>query len=286
MKAMEDVKVSYDRTVRNSAQEVLQFLYGEDGMSGEYVEDQVIELMQMDAEKIRRVYRHDLDQESYGKGWILNEELRTKLFVDFSAQQVLEDEYEAIKEDKLRLCKSIFPDGEVKQHIPINIMRLLEFAKAQFPPSVEQLKKQDPVAIAKSVSELLNDKLIVVKQTCKADTISAEVQENATVFMKAHLRTVLNSRRLMEREQLGVKAVHVSFFIILFFIFFIFIILFLIFFVCAIFFIFLIFLICFICYMFFNFFICFIFCIFLYKYTLRNKYKLNPYTSMKINCKC
>ncbi|CDJ52195.1 DNA-directed RNA polymerase, related [Eimeria brunetti] len=208
MKAMEDVKVAYDRTVRNSAQEVLQFLYGEDGMSGEYVEDQIIELMQMDSDKIRRVYRHDLDQESYGKGWILNEELRTKLFVDFSAQQVLEDEYETIKEDKLRLCKSIFPDGEVKQHIPINIMRLLEFAKAQFPASVDQLKKQDPVQIAKSVAELLNEKLIVVKQTCKADTISAEVQENATIFMKAHLRTVLNSRRLLEREQLGVKAVH------------------------------------------------------------------------------
>lgn len=209
MKAMEDVKVTYDRTVRNSAQEVLQFLYGEDGMSGEFVEDQVIELMQLDSEKMRRVYKHDFDQESYGKGWILDEELRTRLFVDFAAQQVLEDEFETIKEDKLRLCKTIFPDGEVKQHIPINITRLVEFAKAQFPASVEQLKKQDPVAIAKSVQELLNEKLVVVKQTCKADTISAEVQENATIFMKAHLRTVLNSRRLLEREQLGVKAVHV-----------------------------------------------------------------------------
>ncbi|KAL8274560.1 hypothetical protein Esti_001526 [Eimeria stiedai] len=208
MKAMEDVKVSYDRTVRNSAQEVLQFLYGEDGMSGEFVEDQVIELMQLDSEKMRRMYKHDFDQESYGKGWILDEELRTRLFVDFAAQQVLEDEFETIKEDKLRLCKTIFPGGEVKQHIPINIARLVEFAKAQFPSTVEQLKKQDPVAITKSVQELLNDKLVVVKQTCKADTISAEVQENATIFMKAHLRTVLNSRRLLEREQLGVKAVH------------------------------------------------------------------------------
>lgn len=206
---MEDVKVSYDRTVRNSAQEVLQFLYGEDGMSGEFVEDQVIELMQIDQDRLRRLYRHDFENENYGKGWILNESVRKGLLTDYASQQLLEDEFEAIKEDKLKLCKMIFPDGEIKQHIPINITRLLEFAKAQFPSSVEQLKKQCPVEICRSVQELLNEKLVVVKKTSKADLISAEVQENATVFMKAHLRTVLNSRRLLEREMLGPKAIHV-----------------------------------------------------------------------------
>lgn len=211
MKAMEDVMVHYDRTVRNSICEVLQFLYGEDGMNGEYVEDQTVELMLLDNDKLRRLYRHDVEQqESYGKGWILDEEVRTEILTDFELQQVLEEEYEAIKEDKNRLCRHIFKDGETKQHIPINVLRLLEFAKAQFPATPEQLRKQNPLEIAKKVNELLQEKLVVVKQTNKTDTISVEVQDNATIFMKAHLRTVLNSRRLLERERLGPKAFQVS----------------------------------------------------------------------------
>lgn len=211
MKAMEDVMVHYDRTVRNSICEVLQFLYGEDGMNGEYVEDQTVELMLLDNEKLRRLYRHDVEQqEGYGKGWILDEEVRNEILTDFELQQVLEEEFEAIKEDKNRLCRHIFKDGETKQHIPINVLRLLEFAKAQFPATTDQLRKQNPLEIVKKVNELLQEKLVVVKQTNKTDSISLEVQDNATIFMKAHLRTVLNSRRLLERERLGPKAFQVS----------------------------------------------------------------------------
>jgi len=31
--------VKYDGTVRTSKEQVIQFLYGEDGMAGEYIED-------------------------------------------------------------------------------------------------------------------------------------------------------------------------------------------------------------------------------------------------------
>jgi DNA-directed RNA polymerase II subunit RPB1 len=41
VKAMEDLKVGYDGTVRNSNGDVVQFLYGEDGMDGAAMEKQV-----------------------------------------------------------------------------------------------------------------------------------------------------------------------------------------------------------------------------------------------------
>jgi len=47
IKALEDVMVKYDGTVRNSNEHVIQFLYGEDGMAGEYIEDMVIPLVGM-----------------------------------------------------------------------------------------------------------------------------------------------------------------------------------------------------------------------------------------------
>jgi DNA-directed RNA polymerase II subunit RPB1 len=48
MKAMEDVMVKYDGTVRTSKEHIIQFIYGEDGVSGEHVEDMSIDIMKMD----------------------------------------------------------------------------------------------------------------------------------------------------------------------------------------------------------------------------------------------
>lgn len=41
VKAMEDCKVHYDDTVRNSRGEIIQFLYGEDAMDGRWVRHQL-----------------------------------------------------------------------------------------------------------------------------------------------------------------------------------------------------------------------------------------------------
>ena len=48
IKALEDVQVKYDATVRTSRDQVIQFLYGEDGMAAEYIEDVSIPLIKMD----------------------------------------------------------------------------------------------------------------------------------------------------------------------------------------------------------------------------------------------
>jgi DNA-directed RNA polymerase II subunit RPB1 len=47
IKALEDVMVKYDGTVRTSKQQIIQFLYGEDGMAGENIEDLKIELKEL-----------------------------------------------------------------------------------------------------------------------------------------------------------------------------------------------------------------------------------------------
>ena len=45
VKAMEDVMVQYDGTVRNALGDVIQFCYGEDGMDGARVERQTLKSM-------------------------------------------------------------------------------------------------------------------------------------------------------------------------------------------------------------------------------------------------
>ncbi|KAF8817735.1 Dna-directed Rna polymerase II RPB1, partial [Cardiosporidium cionae] len=206
IKAMEDVMVKYDYTVRNSLGDILQFIYGEDGMNAEFIEDQTIELMKMDNETLERHYKHDFTEENYGKPWIQDEGIRSCILMDYNNQSILEEEFTKLKEAKFKVCQQVFSDGELRQHLPINIGRLVEFARTQFPASKEDCHHLNPVHIAEQVNRLLDEKLLIVKSIGPSDTISSEVQENATVLIKAHLRTVLNSRRLMEKEKLGPGA--------------------------------------------------------------------------------
>jgi len=56
IKALEDVQVKYDGTVRTSRDQVIQFIYGEDGMAGEYIEDLSIPLLKMDNAKLKQQF--------------------------------------------------------------------------------------------------------------------------------------------------------------------------------------------------------------------------------------
>lgn len=59
--------VRYDGTVRNANGEVLQFLYGEDGMDGRWIEKQVFPTYELDAGKLRKDYLWDVDAVDFGR---------------------------------------------------------------------------------------------------------------------------------------------------------------------------------------------------------------------------
>ena len=56
MKAMEDVMVKYDGSVRTSREQIVQFAYGEDGMAGEHIEDMSIDLLKTDDRQLKIKY--------------------------------------------------------------------------------------------------------------------------------------------------------------------------------------------------------------------------------------
>jgi DNA-directed RNA polymerase II subunit RPB1 len=62
VKAMEDVMIKYDATVRNSLGDIIQFAYGEDGMDGVYIEKQKLDSVKMDDERFKRTYQLELSR--------------------------------------------------------------------------------------------------------------------------------------------------------------------------------------------------------------------------------
>jgi DNA-directed RNA polymerase II subunit RPB1 len=129
---MEDVLVAYDRTVRGYGGEIIQFVYGEDGMAGEYIEDIYLSLMQMDYKAMERMYKHDFTQEDYGQNWITNPAIRNEIRLSFQHQNVLEQEWQNLLVAKERLCSDISTNGEPKHYLPINVSRLIELAQQRF----------------------------------------------------------------------------------------------------------------------------------------------------------
>ena len=61
VKAMEDVIVKYDGTVRNSVGDVIQFLYGEDGMDSTAVESQKVDTLRLSNAQFEAKFRVDPD---------------------------------------------------------------------------------------------------------------------------------------------------------------------------------------------------------------------------------
>lgn len=56
IKALEDVMVKYDGTVRTSKEQIVQFIYGEDGMAGEHIEDMTIPLLKANNKDLSNKY--------------------------------------------------------------------------------------------------------------------------------------------------------------------------------------------------------------------------------------
>ena len=71
IKSMEDIMVKYGRTVRNSLGDVIQFLYGEDGMDVVWIESQNLESLKMKKKDFENAYKYELDHENWNPSYML-----------------------------------------------------------------------------------------------------------------------------------------------------------------------------------------------------------------------
>jgi DNA-directed RNA polymerase II subunit RPB1 len=186
IKSMESCRVNYDGTVRNDMNEIVQFMYGEDGMAAEFIEDQDVDLVKLGFSDLEKKFK-----------WTDNE--------DLAQQEVLDREFDNLLKLKQILCARVFTDGEARQHIPINIERICQVAKLRHPAETdpEQYSAGD---IADLVEELL-DLLRTVRGLEDSDELGWEAQKNSTLVLTAHLRTGLSSKKLLQEDGLGKRGI-------------------------------------------------------------------------------
>ena len=123
MKAMEDLMVGYDYSVRSSGGMVVQFVYGNDGMDGTYVESQPLLLTKMDASEIAEEFHYD-PKTKWGS--ILRKGYATKV-KSKKTQKALEEHYMRLLNHRDYLINVYFRgDSQNNVNFPVHIQRIIE----------------------------------------------------------------------------------------------------------------------------------------------------------------
>lgn len=197
VKALEDIMVHYDGTTRNSLGNIIQFIYGEDGLDACHVEKQTIDTIPGEDSAFEKRYRVDLmsPKTSIKPGLI---ESGLEIIGNTELQAVLDGEYKQLVEDRKYLRK-VFVDGEHNWPLPVNIRRIIQNSQQIF--HIDRTKASD-LSLDEIVNGVkdLSTKLLVLRGESR---LIDEAQANATSLFQCLLRSRLASRRVIEEYRLN-----------------------------------------------------------------------------------
>ena len=130
IKSMEDCKISYDLTVRNSNGSIIQFLYGEDGMNAIKLESQKLFFVDMNQKELENAYLFRYDD-------CIKNLFKKKVFEKLTNDRKWEDEcyehYKDILQERTFVIKNMFNNTyESSVLYPISLKRILNNAKNLF----------------------------------------------------------------------------------------------------------------------------------------------------------
>ena len=121
VKAMEDLMVGYDYSVRSSSGSIIQFIYGNDGMDGTFIESQALYLTKLSHEQLLTKFHFD-DKTDWNKYY--NKSLAEKAP---SSQKLYDTIFTNLLDHREYLINVIF-QGDIQNNInyPVHINRIVE----------------------------------------------------------------------------------------------------------------------------------------------------------------
>ncbi|EJS44418.1 rpo21p [Saccharomyces arboricola H-6] len=200
VKALEDIMVHYDNTTRNSLGNVIQFIYGEDGMDAAHIEKQSLDTIGGSDAAFERRYRIDLLNPDH----ILDPSLLesgSEILGDLKLQVLLDEEYKQLVKDRMFL-RQVFVDGEANWPMPVNIRRIIQNAQQTF--HIDHTKPSDLTIkdIVIGVKDL-QDNLLVLRGK---NEIIQNAQQDAVTLFCCLLRSRLATRRVLQEYKLSKQA--------------------------------------------------------------------------------
>ncbi|KAK8809914.1 hypothetical protein WA158_000857 [Blastocystis sp. Blastoise] len=203
IKAMEDIMVYYDGTVRNTRGQVVEFLYGEDGMDGRWIETQFINLMTMNRKAVDKKYLWDFTDINIGRDeynidlYYLDPSIIEYIRSDPDSQLTLTEEYKQILSDQALLVDIMKVregnESSASIPLPVNIERVLWNVSVSRNIDPNGISDISPVYVVKKVRELI-DRICVGSQRIGTE----ESQKNAKLLFSILLHSKLASKIIIK----------------------------------------------------------------------------------------
>lgn len=211
VKAMETVMARYDGTLRTSNGQIVQFLYGEDGMDAVWIERQNFDSLTLTRPELNKRYQFDTSDPDFGHDDqgipFLEPDIIEDCRREPEVQLLMDRELETLREDQAALrviMKNREPgrESDESSYAPGNVLRVIKNALRQF--RIDRSKPSDlhPREVMQTVNGLL-DRLVVVVGD---DPLSLEAQSNATTLYRILIRSLLASKRVLRDWRLSKAA--------------------------------------------------------------------------------
>ena len=154
IKAMEDLKVCYDGTVRNAYNTIIQFVYGDDNFDPVKIERQLIKYIEFDNKKMRDIYYYAPDTNfDY---IIINSEMK----ISDNVFELLDDEYNRIINSRDIIRNKYFNNIDIIRATefksPVNLYRLIHSTQKKFNINEKNISDITPKYVINNVKKLLD----------------------------------------------------------------------------------------------------------------------------------
>ena len=192
VKALEDVSVQYDNTVRNGQGDVIEFVYGEDSLDPTFIEKIPLDIISLNDQKFDLRYRLDITDVDFSlKESVVEPDILDSMMSDPSIQIACDAEYRQLREDRDFLRNFVFTDGDSNRPLPVNIKRILVNAKNIYVADARMPSDLNPYYIVQNVIMLCEE----VAQKC--------LNPNTTCLFLIYVRSMLASKRVIEEHRLN-----------------------------------------------------------------------------------
>ncbi|CAF0756618.1 unnamed protein product [Adineta steineri] len=198
IKSLETIMIKYDGTVRNQDEQIIQFIYGDDGLNEEYLENQSIISLKPANKVFENSCKFNLSAGENDLRKYLTDDVLTDLYTNESLQ-ILDDEWKQLNEDRLNL-RQIFPSGNTSNiFLPCNLERLIYKTKKKFNISNHTQSNFSPIKVIETLEKLI-ERLIIISGN---NLLS---QYNSTMLFNILLRSSLSSRQVLQFHHLTNEA--------------------------------------------------------------------------------
>lgn len=195
VKALEDVRIHYDGTVRNAQGQIIQFIYGEDGIDACKLEIDRLESLTVSNAEFVQKFKWELNRPGFGS--FLDPALLDEVRKSPAIQTKLQAEFETLERDRRRLRAEIAPEAETSIRVPVHLIRLIWNAQNIYEIDMVKPSTLRPAEIIDTVAALCQDMHV---GGCGAD------RTHATDLFRIHVRATLASLRVLRDFNLSSKA--------------------------------------------------------------------------------